>query len=171
MSLSATRIISDWRSAADAASVCCRTGLAPDDAAHLTCLQAIVVDLQHTGVLRALFQQEEAEAAAAEGHHKAGGTPSQVAGDATNDPTETLPDAESAAQCAASADSRTGKCGAVPQANGGAFQRLTSSRYVDGNSSCESCTTAAVIDCCMSSARCWAVPPHENLCQACQECC
>jgi hypothetical protein len=120
--------------------------VSPDQTAHFTSLQAIVVDLQKTGVLRALFQQEEAEAAAAEGQHKAGGTPAQAAGDEQEDSTGAPPDAGTAAQCAASADSRTGKGGAAPQANGGAFQRLTSSRYVDDSSLCQRCTTAAAVD-------------------------
>lgn len=114
---------------------------------HCSPLQAIVVDLQKTGVLRALFQQEEADAAAAEGHHKADGTPAQAAGDAKSEAAGAPTDAESAAQCAASADSRTGKGGAAPQANGGgAFQRLTSSRYDDDSSLRQIRTNAAAVN-------------------------
>ena len=120
--------------------------MSPNQTARFTSVQAIVVDLQKTGVLRALFQQEEAEAAAAEGQHKASGASAPAAGDEKKDSTQAPPDAESAAQCAASADSRTGKGSTAPQANGGAFQRLTSSRYDDDSSLCQRCTTAAAVD-------------------------
>jgi hypothetical protein len=84
-----------------------------------TAPQAIVVDLQQTGVLRALFHQEEAEvAAAAAADKKAGAGPAQQARAPAMDASQEPQDDKLAALHAADADSRTGGAAAAPQANG-----------------------------------------------------
>ena len=108
---------------------------------HTAVPQAIVADLQHTGILRALFHRGEVEATAAEAQQQAGGEAAQHDGDTTSSSSsEGPPDAETLAEQAAEVDDRTNITGIAPRSNGG-IKRLMSSRSV--------CCQLTSGDCCV----------------------
>ena len=86
-----------------------------------------MADLQHTGILRALFHHEEVGTAAAEAQQQAGGGAAQHDGDTmSSSSSEDPPDAGTLAEQAAGVDDRTNITGIAPRANGG-INRLMSS--------------------------------------------